>query len=636
MQINFEPMPNSVTHLENNSPSRLKNNKTVEEHKEHEPDLQTQSEMRRESNGSPKDTAVTNQNGDQPHENVIHTQIIKKDNPFFNYMQDNVDGSDENGKNDDDDENAKNAGSDDNEDQLLQPNRRKNSKERRRSSVATSKDSSPDVPYNTLNHNASGMTKEGKKRAQILEASKVSEGQGRTYIAYAIKYGDSIVKRRYSDFESLRKVLVKLFPISLIPPIPEKQSLKSYGKAMTYSKSSYLLPTESGDSVDLSLSVINGPVTTNDEKLIRHRIRMLTSFLNRLLKNQEITKTSIVYDFLDPNNKNWNDLITSSLTISSLPKSVLQCNPIDPTNTTKAHSYLPVPSSSTQLLASKDNHSASDADEFTKIEAEFKNYEQLIHSGLYKYSRATTKEVNYLREDLKGISSEFAQLSTDETKNESGLAELLSHSSDAYGTLQEILETLVGNLHYNINEPLSECAHMATAVRELIHYRRLKLIQKDILERTILYKRGQLIKFQQQENDHKQIDNMVNEELGTNGAVNLENPAGPQSYSGKFINKFTQLAIIIKDSVSYQEQDPAAAARSLEKELTQLDETLKVATSDLVVISETLKNTELPNFIKERDEELTQIFKNYAKYMKENATRNLEIWKELHNRIQEA
>ena len=40
MQINFEPMPNSVTHLENNSPSRLKNNKTVEEHKEHEPDLQ--------------------------------------------------------------------------------------------------------------------------------------------------------------------------------------------------------------------------------------------------------------------------------------------------------------------------------------------------------------------------------------------------------------------------------------------------------------------------------------------------------------------------------------------------------------------------------------------------------------------
>ena len=75
--------------------------------------------------------------------------------------RDNVDGSDENGKNDDDDENAKNAGSDDNEDQLLQPNRRKNSKERRRSSVATSKDSSPDVPYNTLNHNASGMTKEG-------------------------------------------------------------------------------------------------------------------------------------------------------------------------------------------------------------------------------------------------------------------------------------------------------------------------------------------------------------------------------------------------------------------------------------------------------------------------------------------
>ncbi|CDO94603.1 unnamed protein product [Kluyveromyces dobzhanskii CBS 2104] len=626
-------MSKSEHHSNNKSLSESGNGKPAEENEEHGTSLEKQKEMRRNSNKSPKGSGSREQNGVHAQGDVIHTQIIQQDNPFVNYMQDNGE-SGENGRDNDEDDN-KDTGSDDNEDQLLQPNRGVSNKERRRSSVATSKDSSPDVPYNTLHHNLNAMNQDGKKRAQILEASKVSEGQGRTYIAYAIKYGGLIVKRRYSDFESLRKVLIKLFPMTLIPPIPEKQSLKSYGKAMAHSKTSYLLPTESGDSVDLSLSVINGPVTTNDEKLIRHRIRMLTSFLNRLLKNKEITKTSIVYDFLDPNNKNWNDLITSSLTISSLPKSVLQCNPIDPTNTTKAHSYLPVPSSSTQLLATKETHSASDADEFSKIEEEYRNYEQLIHSGLYKYSRATTKEFNNLREDLKGISSEFAQLSTDETKTENGLAELLSHSSDAYGAIQENMETLVGNLHYNISEPLSECAHMATAVRELIHYRRLKLLQKDILERTILYKRGQLVKFKQQENDHKQIDNMVNKELGTSGVVILENPAGTQSYSGKFMNRFSQLASIIKDSVSYQEQDPATAARSLEKELTQLEETLKVATSDLAVISETLKNTELPIFIKERNEELTQIFKNYAKYMKENATRNLEAWKELQSRTQE-
>lgn len=568
-------------------------------------------------------------------QDAIHTRIVRKDNPFFS-------------------DNDEADGEVDSEEQLLNRGRNGRSRSfnsngngsssngngsRRRSSGTTSKDSSPDVPFQ--NHErgdgsrSSSDSSRSSKKAQILEASKVSEGQGRTYIAYAIKYKDSVVKRRYSDFESLRKVLVKLFPMTLIPPIPEKQSLKSYGKAITHSKTNYLLPMESGDSVDLSLSVINGPVTSNDEKLIRHRIRMLTSFLNRLLRNEEIMKTSIVYDFLDPNNKNWNDLITSSLTISSLPKSVLQCNPIDPTNTTKAHTYLPIPSSSNQLLSSKDHNNPTDTDEFSKVEAEYKHYEQLLHSGMYKYSRATTKELNHVREEMKGISSQLAQFSVDEAKYDNGLAELLSHSSDTYDALYENLETLVGNLHYNINEPLGECAHMATAVRELIQYRRLKMVQKELLERSILYKRAQLKKFQQQESNNKQIGDMVNKDLATSGTVNLENPNGPRSYTGKMMNKFNQIASIIKDTVTYPEQDPATAVKTLEKELAQLEESLKVATSDLVVITKTLKDNELPRFTKERNEELIQIFKNYSKYMKENAIKNLKVWKELQQKMQE-
>ena len=53
--------------------------------------------------------------------------------------------------------------------------------------------------------------------------------------------------------------------MTLIPPIPEKQSIKNYGKSITGSSSKYLLPSEGSGSVDLSLSVIHASVNNSDE-----------------------------------------------------------------------------------------------------------------------------------------------------------------------------------------------------------------------------------------------------------------------------------------------------------------------------------------------------------------------------------
>lgn len=62
----------------------------------------------------------------------------------------------------------------------------------------------------------------------IVEAGKSREGSSRGYIAYTIKIKDITVRRRYSEFESLRNTLVKLFPTLIIPPIPEKHSMCKY------------------------------------------------------------------------------------------------------------------------------------------------------------------------------------------------------------------------------------------------------------------------------------------------------------------------------------------------------------------------------------------------------------------------
>jgi hypothetical protein len=65
---------------------------------------------------------------------------------------------------------------------------------------------------------------------QITNAEKrqtdSNKSSSSSYIVYTISVKNvKEAKRRYSEFESFRKSLVRLYPTSLIPPIPEKHSI---------------------------------------------------------------------------------------------------------------------------------------------------------------------------------------------------------------------------------------------------------------------------------------------------------------------------------------------------------------------------------------------------------------------------
>jgi hypothetical protein len=90
----------------------------------------------------------------------------------------------------------------------------------------------------------------------ITHAGKNHEGSG-NYITYTICTGDMEVKRRYSEFASLRATLVALHPTLIIPPIPEKHSFADYAAKPTKAK--------------------------EDAGIIELRQRMLATFLNRSL-----------------------------------------------------------------------------------------------------------------------------------------------------------------------------------------------------------------------------------------------------------------------------------------------------------------------------------------------------------------
>ncbi|CAI1897456.1 hypothetical protein SEUBUCD646_0D01340 [Saccharomyces eubayanus] len=567
---------------------------------------------------------------------LVHTALLEKDNPFMEEQQEGLKKSallEIPGMKSHKLKNPNEDYEDDSEG-LLPLNHESNTETCR---------TSPSGSINSMNGETSPSedlsvgNRSKSTRIHILEAKRASEGQGRAYIAYVIQFENSIVQRRYSDFESLRSILIRLFPMTLIPPIPEKQSIKNYGKSITGSSSKYLLPSEGSGSVDLSLSVIHASVNNNEEKLIRHRIRMLTEFLNKLLTNEEITKTSIITDFLDPNNHNWHEFVNSSATFSSLPKSILQCNPLDPTNTTRIHAALPIPGSSSQSVLNKEPSDKKvdkkRSKSFTGVEQEYKQYENLLDGGIYKYNRRTTKTYHDLKTDYNEIGEVFAQFANEQAQV-GEIAEQLSYLSNGFSESSITLEKLVGRLYYNINEPLNESVHMATSARELIKYRKLKYLQNEMIRKALNSKKVQLEKLEAQNNEYKDVDKIIDDEMSKSHTINLERPNnnagnGGKSYGGKLFNGFNKLASMVKESVKYQETDPHTASVNLKKEIEQLSDSLKVTDNDLEVISKVIQNDQLPRFSKERETDLSEILKHYSRYMRNYARKNLEIWKEV-------
>ena len=80
-------------------------------------------------------------------------------------------------------------------------------------------------------------------------------------------------RHRYSEFESLRTHLVKLYPTLIIPPIPSKNTIGDYAVKQAKAK--------------------------EDAALIARRRRMLQTFLNRIARHPILSNERVFHRFLD-------------------------------------------------------------------------------------------------------------------------------------------------------------------------------------------------------------------------------------------------------------------------------------------------------------------------------------------------
>ncbi|KAG4084199.1 hypothetical protein H8356DRAFT_1016411 [Neocallimastix lanati (nom. inval.)] len=138
----------------------------------------------------------------------------------------------------------------------------------------------------------------------ITDALKITDMSGSSFIVYVIRTSEPEknstlleVRRRYSEFATLRNLLHQYYPSLIIPPIPEKHSITEY-------------------------AIKQGKAKDNP-KIIEKRKRMLQVFLNRLGKHPVFASLHIFHVFLEPGN--WLEY-EQKMTKISIPISITSFN----------------------------------------------------------------------------------------------------------------------------------------------------------------------------------------------------------------------------------------------------------------------------------------------------------------------
>ncbi|KAL1842407.1 hypothetical protein VTJ49DRAFT_5366 [Mycothermus thermophilus] len=330
----------------------------------------------------------------------------------------------------------------------------------------------------------------------ITEAGKSAEN-GR-YIVYTIKTGELIVRRRYSEFASLRDALTRLHPTLIIPPIPEKHTMADYAANPTNAK--------------------------QDQQIIDLRKRMLAVFLNRCRRMEQVRTDGVWWRFLDPNSS-WNEVLHSP-PLANIPKSIMKAPPLDPANPTPGHEFLPVPGSSAKLKSApaapppdtttnaqvfarfppdSNNLSEQELDPyFTAFETSIRELEALLMGSMEKVNRRTLSHLSALASDLSELGARYNAFALSEpTQSLSTAIERIGQAADSSYIATEELSTSLGA---SFAEPMRENAQFAGVIRSVLRYRVLKRVQQDMTNEELNKKMLLLDQLERSEAEARRIE----------------------------------------------------------------------------------------------------------------------------------
>ncbi|RUS23136.1 PX domain-containing protein [Endogone sp. FLAS-F59071] len=335
----------------------------------------------------------------------------------------------------------------------------------------------------------------------ITGAQKQSDGSGgNSYVAYSIHFGNNDTKRRYSDFESLRKALSRLHPTVIVPPIPEKHSLSDYATMQR---------------------------VKDDIVMIEKRKRMLQSFLNRVAQHPDLSYDHVFHRFLETS-VSWAEVLHSP-PLSTLPKNLLQTplitggkhdsRPI-PTASTSTPVYsssqppppstislglstsvIPIPSS-TQTLRNPDLR-------FVESELFTNRFAQHMSSSIDKTQRRVVRRLGDLANDYAELGAVYNGFSLNEVDTLANAIEKVGQAVDSSYTATGHMVTA---LESDFAEPVQEYIQYAQTIKQVLNYRHLKHAQVELIADSLESKRSHLETLLRMENEARRLDEALKRE----------------------------------------------------------------------------------------------------------------------------
>lgn len=544
------------------------------------------------------------------------------------------------------------------------------------------------------------LLKQGSSlKMQIIKAGNSNEGMTntlKTYIVYTILLVNTEdpkeeiqTRRRYSDFESLREILVKIFPLLVIPPIPPKNYFKLSmlngivsGNLLQNGANGNQMPT-TGDHGN-NYSYINS-THLNKGKLIEHRKRLLSNFLNNCLAIPKIRNFEFFAKFLDPN-ANWTD--ETKLISSQLPKSIYILNPENSLKTEPIYQYLPIPTNSHSINISflkplqenkkRSNKKAPKGREENEAILPGQPLAKTCDDGqsdmLSRYIIDTSQldEINKkIMANFISLAKEYTDFGTafnsfslvisdapslsrkDEASEESEDAKvslIVDKIGQVFDRSYITLNTLISEIETKFSEPLGEAVQYSEALEFVNKFRCRKIRQKKLVDDDLHDKKSELQELRKIEDESTRIENALStgtiskdskfdlraeriQNENNNKKENSKTASNVKYKSLPGIGSFRRFTQYITDII---DQNPEDTRRqkivNLEKKIEVLEKCHSVMLKDIAYINDEVERT----FRKFHIKQLKAIYKillSYYGFLANWGRKNIEIWEEIRDEV---
>ncbi|KAJ8522716.1 hypothetical protein ONZ45_g730 [Pleurotus djamor] len=478
----------------------------------------------------------------------------------------------------------------------------------------------------------------------ITDALKTSLNSSSPYIVYVIQTGNAEARHRYSEFESLRSSMAKLYPTLIIPPIPSKQTIGDYAIKQGKAK--------------------------EDTALIARRKRMLQTFLNRIARHPILSNEHVFHRFLD-GEVSWTEVLNSP-PLSLLPKNILRAPSHNPTdqNASPAYTVLPNPSAAHPLR--KPDQRFLDSEAFT---LKFANH---VSGPMEKVTRRTIKRWSDYAQDHADLGAALNGFSL----NESGqLAIAVEKTGQAVDATYMSTTRLLQELEMNWAEPIHEYSQFASIIKKLLAYRHQKHVQYEMTQDALEAKRDQVEELEKNEREAQRLQEALgrgrvegygasaraqpppinaegepqseqadhpidHDEEATNApyadASSPSSPSLPPHPGPSPIRRRTRApGLGLLNALSYtlhgmMDVDPETARRNsitkTRETISQLEDALHLTAQDLKYSNSTIQ-ADLDRFQRQKVADLREMVISMARSHRDWCKKNLEAWEEAKKEI---